>query len=134
MESEDRERTTMDTEMGPADDPAVGDAERQAAAEAGNIGGPVSDAEGDEANRPVVEAGGGVAEGFEESERALAEQASHGEQAGSPEADRFSPEPEGDRASAVYGEADEVDATEVTRDPREPDDDPGQGPGLAPDR
>jgi hypothetical protein len=38
------------------------------------------------------------------------------------------------QATAVYGEADEIDVTEVTRDPNEPDDDPGQGPGIAADR
>ena len=34
----------------------------------------------DPAQLPVTEAGGGVAEGFEESERALIEHASHGDQ------------------------------------------------------
>jgi hypothetical protein len=66
-----------------------------------------------EARRPVEEAGGGVAEGFEESERELVEQASHGEGGRSPEADAFPPEEEeADRASQVYGEADEAGPTE----------------------
>src|SRR3954468_21839947 len=38
------------------------------------------------------------------------------------------------RATAVYGEPDELDVTEVVRDPNEGDDDPGQGPGIAADR
>jgi hypothetical protein len=38
------------------------------------------------------------------------------------------------QATAVYGEPDELDVTEVVRDPAEPDDDPGQGPGIAADR
>lgn len=38
------------------------------------------------------------------------------------------------RATAVYSEPDQVDVTEVVRDPNEPEDDPGQGPGVAFDR
>ena len=37
-------------------------------------------------------------------------------------------------AESVYGEPDEIDPTEVVRDPREDDDDPGAGPSLAADR
>jgi hypothetical protein len=88
----------------------------------------------DEARRPVEEAGGGVAEGFEESERELEEHASHAENRRSPESDAFPPEEESDRASQVYAEPDEVDPTEITRDPQEGPEDPGQGPGIAADR
>jgi hypothetical protein len=38
------------------------------------------------------------------------------------------------RSTAVYSEPDQVDVTEVVRDPEEPEDDPGQGPGVAFDR
>ena len=38
------------------------------------------------------------------------------------------------RAGATYGEPDQVDVTEVVRDPEEGPDDPGQGPGVAFDR
>lgn len=38
------------------------------------------------------------------------------------------------RATAEYGEPDQVDTTEVVRDPEGGDDDPGQGPGIAFDR
>jgi hypothetical protein len=38
------------------------------------------------------------------------------------------------RATAVYGEPDEIDVTEVVRDPDAGDDDPGAGPGIAFDR
>lgn len=38
------------------------------------------------------------------------------------------------RSTATYGEPDQVDVTEVVRDPEEPDDDPGAGPGVAFDR
>lgn len=61
--------------------------EEEAAAEAANIGGrpgDVGDTSGDgqidPAERPVVEAGGGEAEGFEQAESALIEHASHGDQ------------------------------------------------------
>jgi hypothetical protein len=121
METEDR-------------DPAVDREERAAAAEAGRIGGPAPPTEGGEANRPLEEAGEGEAEGFEVAERELIEQASHGENRWDPESDAFTPEGESDNATGVYGEADEVDPTEVRRDPREGDDDPGAGTDLAPDR
>ena len=51
-----------------------------AAAEAAGIGGVTGEEELDPAQLPVTEAGGGVAEGFEESERVLIEHASHGDQ------------------------------------------------------
>lgn len=51
-----------------------------AAAEAAQIGGVAGDENLDPAMRPVIEAGGGEAEGFEEAERALIEHASHGDQ------------------------------------------------------
>jgi hypothetical protein len=150
-----RERTSMDRDAGAAEDPLVRREESAAAAEAARIGGPAPETEGDEANRPVEEAGGGEAEGFEIAERELVEQASHGEQRWSPEADAFPPEGEpdrpgavsdeapvedlapegrGDRVAPAYGEPDEVDPTEVVRDPREGPDDPGEGPGLAAER
>jgi hypothetical protein len=113
------------------DDPLLRREERAAAAEAGEIGGPAPDTQGDEADRPVEEAGGGEAEGFETAEQELAEQASHGEGRWMPEADAFEPE---DRAEQTHGEPDEVDPTEVVRDPEEGPDDPGEGPGLASER
>ena len=51
-----------------------------AAAEAARIGGVAGDEDLDPAQRPVVEAGGGEAEGFEQAEAALIEHASHGDQ------------------------------------------------------
>jgi hypothetical protein len=83
--------------------------EEAAAAEAGNIGGPAPETEGDEADRPVEEAGGGVSEGFEQAERELAEQASHGDSRGDPEVDAFAPEAESDESGAEYAEPDELD-------------------------
>jgi hypothetical protein len=52
----------------------------EAAREAAEIGGRAGDEERDPAQRPLKEAGGGEAEGFEEAERALIEHASHGDQ------------------------------------------------------
>jgi hypothetical protein len=51
-----------------------------AAAEAAGIGGVSGEEDLDPAELPVIEAGGGVAEGFEEAERVLIEHASHGDQ------------------------------------------------------
>ena len=52
----------------------------EAAREAAEIGGNAGDEDLDPAERPVKEAGGGEAEGFEEAERALIDHASHGDQ------------------------------------------------------
>lgn len=102
-----------------------------AAAEAASIGGPVPDDDLDPAERPVIEGGGGVAEGFEQAEEELVRQASHDEPAVVPTEAAFTPEAESDRSGAVYGEADEIYPTEVSSDAPESDDDPdpGAGPG-----
>ena len=105
MEASDRD---------PVDERRVQDEERAAAEEAGDIGGRAGDEDLDPAERPVVEGGGGVAEGFEQAEEQLIENAGHGE--GNPAADAFPPEPEQDHAA--HGEADEVESatTEGTED------------------
>jgi hypothetical protein len=123
----------------PEDDDPLSSEEAAAAAEAAAIGGPrpdyaVDDDRRDERWRPLEEAGEGEAEGFELAERDLIEEASHGDERRSPEVDAFAPEVEADEATAVYGEPDELDPTEVVRDPREDEDDPGAGPGVAADR
>jgi hypothetical protein len=51
-----------------------------AAAEAARIGGVAGDEDLDPAERPVIEGGGGEAEGFELAEQQLIEHASHGDQ------------------------------------------------------
>jgi hypothetical protein len=108
--------------------------EQAAAEEARRIGGPAPDYEGAEEARPVEEGGGGVAEGFEESERELVEAAGHGERRHNPADDEFPGEERADESTAGYGEPDEVDPTEVVRDPDGGSDDPGEGPGLAAER
>jgi hypothetical protein len=131
---EDRERASMDYDLETPEDPLLRQEESAAAAEAGSIGGREPEYEGDEADRPLEEAGEGEAEGFEVAERDLGETASHGDNRYSPEADEIPLDEESERVDPVYGEPDEVDPTEVVRDPREREDDPGAGPGLAPDR
>ena len=61
----------------------------------------------DPARQPVEEAGGGVAEGFEQAEQDLIENASHGDGGGDPETDAIDNENvEAERSTAEYGEAD----------------------------
>jgi hypothetical protein len=126
--------TERDAGQSTPDDDLLRQEERAAAAEASHIGGPAPDYEGSEEERPLEEGGEGEAEGFEQAERELEEQASHGDPKFDPEVDAFTPEEDSDRSTAAYGEADEVDPTEVVRDPGEGEDDPGTGPGVAADR
>ena len=81
----------------------------EAAAEAARIGGAIPDDGDDPAQRPLTEAGEGEAEGFELAERALEENASHGDQHRFP--DRDVPPPE-EREQAERGEADEAIPTD----------------------
>jgi hypothetical protein len=68
------------------------------------------DEKNDPAMEPVEEAGGGVAEGFEQAEEALIENASHGDGGGNPEADAIDNESaEAERSTAEYGDADDED-------------------------
>lgn len=87
-----------------------------AAAEAGRIGGVAGDEDLDPAERPVREAGGGEAEGFEQAEEALIEHASHGDQHSGrvPFYDRG--EPERSEATAEYGEPDHEHSSERDED------------------
>jgi len=89
-----------------------------AAAEAGQIGGRREEGE-DPALAPVTEAGGGVAEGFEQAEELLRRHAEHDDSSGDPLADRGRPEASHD--DAVHGEADHVLSSET-------EDDTGAGP------
>ena len=66
------------------DDGFVAEEEAAAAAEAAGIGGAAGDEDLDPAERPVREAGGGEAEGFEMAEDDLVEHASHGDQHSAP--------------------------------------------------
>jgi hypothetical protein len=100
-------------------DPDI-DAEVEAArAEAAAIGGVAGDEDLDPAERPVLEGGGGVAEGFEQAEDALVEHASHGDQYSGRAAlhDAFAPEEAG--VTAEDAEADEFHTSEL--DPDDPE-------------
>ena len=92
-------------------DPMVEDQESAAAAEAAAIGGEPGSDNPDPAMQPVEEAGGGVAEGFEQAEADLVENASHGDGAGNPEVDAIDNEHvDGQRSTAEYAEPDELDS------------------------
>jgi hypothetical protein len=140
-ENPDRERTSLDYDLEPAEDPLLRREEDLAAAEAAAIGGgtPEYDDEEDrpvsEAERPLAEGGEGVEEGFELAEDDLEETASHEENRYDPELEDFGDEETAGDADAAYGEPDELDVTETVRD-REAGagDDPGEGPGISHDR
>jgi hypothetical protein len=65
--------------------------------------------------RPVEEAGGGEAEGFEEAEAELIEHASHGDPAPDPTEAAGEPE-EPESADSVYGDADHERSSETPGD------------------
>jgi hypothetical protein len=120
-------------------DPLAEEEAAAAAAEAAAIGGtPTRDLETDvdEAMRAVIEGGGGEAEGFELAEQELIE---HAEQGPARPGAEVHVREEIDRETeevdrAVYGEADQVDVTEVGHDPDpDPHDDPTPpAPGIDP--
>ena len=120
--SEDADEVITDmpaTEPPPAKATLI-EEEELAREEAGAIGG-ISGEEGlPEAERPLAEAGEGVAEGFEQSEAALIEGASHGDPAGNPLGDRFTPEDARSEGLAEYGEADQEHVSEDVEDDHEP--------------
>jgi hypothetical protein len=66
----------------------------------------------EEERRPVEEAGGGEAEGFEQAEEELIEHASHGDPA--PDPNELAGDPEDPESSeAVYGEPDHERSSET---------------------
>jgi hypothetical protein len=70
-----------------------------------------------EEQRPLEESGEGEAEGFEQAEQELIDNAEHGDGGGDPEVDAFTPEAESDRSEAEYGEPDEVGPTDTDTAP-----------------
>jgi hypothetical protein len=107
----------MQADRRDSDEPArLEDEEEEteaAAREAAEVGGRAGDEGLDPAERPLVEAGEGVAEGFELAEEELVEAAQHGDRGGDPQQDAFTPEVESDRSTAEYGEADHEESSEV---------------------
>jgi len=87
-----------------------------AAAEAARIGGVAGDEDLDPARRPVVEGGGGEAEGFEEAEEALIEHASHGDQQSAHAVMHDAGRPEDAGATGDDGEADHERSSELEDD------------------
>ena len=141
MPEEDRERTSMDSDLDAPEDPLLRREEAAAAREAASIGGTPPEYEDEEGRRvseeerPVLEGGEGFEEGFETAENDLRETASHGENRYDPETRDFGAEESAGDADAVNGEPDEIDVTETVRDPDGgTDDDPGEGPGISHDR
>jgi hypothetical protein len=97
----------MSAEMRPEEerDPIAEEEADAAAAEAAEIGGPAPDDPAvDPAERPLVEAGEGEAEGFELAEAELVDNAEHGDEKSFPNRDAGRPEEPTDTA---YGEPDQ---------------------------
>jgi hypothetical protein len=87
-------------------DPIAEEEAEAAAAEAAEIGGPAPDDPIDDpAERPLVEGGGGQAEGFELAEAELIDNAAHGDRKRFPNRDAPPPEEPTDTA---FGEPDEA--------------------------
>jgi hypothetical protein len=94
-------------------DPIAEDEAEAAASEAAEIGGPTpDDPVEDPAQRPLVEAGEGEAEGFELAEEDLRRNASHDDGAGNPFLDRFDEHEDSGADPDVYGEADDEEVDE----------------------
>ena len=108
-----RDPAEMPDDPVPADG-GVDEQAEQAAREAGRIGGPGSNEDLDEAERPLAESGEGYAEGFEEAERELIDHAEHGDE--SPDPTTMAGEPEAERSDAEYGEADHAESSERAED------------------
>jgi hypothetical protein len=87
-----------------------------AAAEAAQIGGVAGDENLDPAQRPVIEGGGGEAEGFEEAEEALVEHASHGDQQSAHAVIHDAGQPEQEGATRDEAEADHERSSEGADD------------------
>lgn len=93
-------------EPAPSDEGTEQDETEAAAAEAGSIGGemPEDERSANPAQRPLMEAGQGESEGFEQAEAGLIDIASHGDQHRFPDGVSTTDET---RTDAEYGEADE---------------------------
>jgi hypothetical protein len=85
---------------------AAGDEAARIGGEPGSGPSPAEAEERDPAQQPVREAGGGEAEGFEESERELIEHASHGDQHAARRVLQDAPDEDDDARAAPGGEPD----------------------------
>jgi len=91
--------------------------EAAAASEAAAIGGIAGDEGVDPSQRPLVEGGEGVAEGFELAEQELIDAAQHTDRRLTPLRDAFPPEIGGYQLAA-YGEGDHEESSELKEDDR----------------
>lgn len=113
----DREPPRLRDPDAGGDDLLLAEETAAAAREAGALGGRVRSDEHDPAMAPVREAGGGEAEGFEEAEERLIDNAEHGDDfSPDPYNDAFTPERESDWSTAAYGEPDHERSTERADD------------------
>lgn len=85
----------------------------RAASEAARIGGRAGDEELDPAERPLVEAGEGVSEGFELAEDDLIDAAETGAGGIDPDWDLFASEGEDAHSTVRYADADHEDSSEL---------------------
>jgi hypothetical protein len=88
----------------------------EAAREAAKIGGSTGDDDLDPTQRPVTQAGGGEAEGFERTEQALIDHASHGDQQSAHAILHDQGRVEEANTRRVDGEADQERSSEVESD------------------
>jgi hypothetical protein len=93
-------------------DPFEDDEVEAAAAEAAHIGGTAGDEDLPPADRPLVEAGEGEAEGFELAEQDLIEHASHGDEHSGRMALYHAGRTEEGGQNVDYGEGDDVQSSE----------------------
>jgi hypothetical protein len=84
-----------------------------AAAEAAQIGGVAGDEDLDPAERPLIEAGGGESEGFEQAREELIEHASHGDQQAAHAILHHQGRPEQDGVTVEDSEADYERSSEL---------------------
>jgi hypothetical protein len=104
----------QDSEAPAVDESLIREEEEAAAGEAARIGGR-SGMEGiEEAKRSAAEHGGGEAEGFEQAEELLEEQATHGDPSVDPLGN--APAVEQEKDPSIHGEADEIESTEKRSD------------------
>jgi hypothetical protein len=88
----------------PEDEDFVTDEEAEAAKEAAGIGGNIPPDTDDPAQQPLIEGGEGESEGFELAEKALEENAAHGDEHRFPDRDAT---PAEEREDVERGEPDE---------------------------
>jgi hypothetical protein len=114
-EHREHRRSSMDTELGTAEDDLLRREEEAAKRDAAGIGGRRPEYENeeglpaDEGERVVEEGGEGYEEGFEVAEQDLIETASHEENRYSPEGQDFGDDESAGDADVVDAEADEYE-------------------------